>query len=310
MPASEGQRVDLADQWGPKVEHVRGWYRWSDKKKLAYIRGKIEEWGKDPRLAYFVVDNVLRPAGVRPKDYAGQARALLAWVQKNIYYVNEPAERLQSPWRTIKQRMGDCDDMAILLGAMAHSIALPWKLAIAGSHPLKGAVRYVEGDFGGPGFSSEYYHIYIRFGIKGMAIRNPKDQVWVSAEPTMGDAPLGFDVVDAERAKRARGQAPSKTNLAGWGMPAMALQTPRMTGFGSVSAGNQSFTGREAYGMSFGAITDYPAQAAAVLAPITSTAQDIISTHWKDVTIGVVQSVVAMLIIQRIAKSAKRKGSR
>lgn len=53
---------------------------------------------------------ILREAGVQPREYEKQAAALLRWVQdpENVYYINEPKERLQDPLYTIDKKLGDC----------------------------------------------------------------------------------------------------------------------------------------------------------------------------------------------------------
>ena len=74
-----------------------------DPKKLDIISRIAENAGRDPQLATVAV-NIIRNAGVPPRDYMGQIRALLRWVQNpnNVYYVNEPDERLQDPFYTLK----------------------------------------------------------------------------------------------------------------------------------------------------------------------------------------------------------------
>lgn len=79
-------------------------------KKIAKMRGR------DPRIANLAV-TIIKKAKVQPRDYKGQASALLKWVQdpKNVYYVNEPGERLQDPIFTIKQGWGDCFPVGTLV---------------------------------------------------------------------------------------------------------------------------------------------------------------------------------------------------
>jgi Transglutaminase-like superfamily len=53
-----------------------------------------------------------------------QARALRAWVQDNIYYIPDPdgLESVRFPLQTLQRGAGDCDDMALLLAALASSV--------------------------------------------------------------------------------------------------------------------------------------------------------------------------------------------
>ena len=98
--------LDLA---GTEVHHLPDWKGYADPKRLEIIRHIAMMRGRDPRIASLAVD-IIKKAGVQPRDYHGQAAALLAWVQdpKNIYYVNEPGERLQDPIFTIKNGFADC----------------------------------------------------------------------------------------------------------------------------------------------------------------------------------------------------------
>jgi hypothetical protein len=54
----------------------------------------------------------------------GEIKALFEWVQRNVRYTKDTfrIEVLHSAKRMLKLRAGDCDDMAILLGAMLEAI--------------------------------------------------------------------------------------------------------------------------------------------------------------------------------------------
>jgi len=173
----------------PKVYQLEGWRTMTDPERVALIARIGEQAGVDPRLATLAVD-IFRAADVQPRDYRGQAAALLAWVQKNIYYVNEPDERLQDPDYTLKVRYGDCDDMAILLYALARSVRLPVRPVISGRDGRGKLHRYHHGDKSiqkGVGWA----HIYLQICLDPYG-----NGPWVYAEPTL-DVPLGWDVVGA-----------------------------------------------------------------------------------------------------------------
>jgi len=167
---------------------IRGWSRASDRRKLRMLRELAVRYGGDPHMRWFVVEHILRPSGVQQRDYPGQAAALLRWVQQTLYYTNEPDEQVQSPWRTIKVRTGDCDDSALLLATFAESIRLPWKFCLAGQDRRGRPVRYFEG--GRAPIGVQYAHIYVSLGWPPF-----KPQTWASAEQTVKGAPLGYDVV-------------------------------------------------------------------------------------------------------------------
>ena len=199
-----------------RVYHVGRWRGYSDKRKLRYLREMVVKYGNDPEMRWFTVNQVLKPAGVQPRDYAGQCRALLKYVQEKIYYTNEPGEQLQSPWWTLRVKTGDCDDMAILLASMAHSIRLPWRFVLGGKLKRTGAkVRWPESKKGPPR-DAEFYHIYLDLGWPPFSEASGRTQ-WAAAEPTMRGAPLGYDVV-RHGLKRFDGRGPSAMpELAGYG---------------------------------------------------------------------------------------------
>jgi hypothetical protein len=188
-----------------KVYQHRGWAAWNDASKMRALRTMAVEYGRDPRMRWFTVNTVLRPAGVDFRDYERTAATMLAWVQRNIYYTNEPGEQIQAPWWTIKYKTGDCDDMALLLASMAESVRMPWKFALGG-HDRKGkAIRYIEGEREPRGVT--YSHIYLYLGWPPF-----KPQKWAAAEPTLKGAPLGYDVV----LQGARGAGAPLPELAGY----------------------------------------------------------------------------------------------
>jgi hypothetical protein len=187
------------------------------------MREIAEEYGRDPSFRAFVINTVL--GGVQDRDYEGQARAILAWVQQNIRYVNEPEELLQSPAYTLKVRSADCDDLSILIGAMAYSVALPWRFALAGFR--RGLpIRWVEGT--PQPWGANFVHVYNMIGWPPFS-----PTVWRSAEPTIRTAPLGFDVVlHASRGGPGGAAIPEMQGRAGWsGLP--RTLRPAFSGWGS-----------------------------------------------------------------------------
>ena len=172
----------------PKLYHLSKWDNLSDPQRLDIISEIIMGEGRDPSIAELAV-NILRSGRVAPRDYRGQAAVILKWVQDNIYYINEPGERLQSPKYTLKRGFGDCDDMAILLCSLYESIGLPWKLVLSGND--KGVkVRHIQGEKIRPNVG--WAHIYAAVGNLPF---NPTQ--WFFAEPTIRGVPLGWDVVAA-----------------------------------------------------------------------------------------------------------------
>ena len=171
-----------------KVYQHRGWAAWGDASKMRALREMAVQYGRDPRMRWFTVNTVLRPAGVDFRDYERTAATMLAWVQREIYYTNEPGEQIQAPWWTIKYKTGDCDDMALLLAAMAESCRIPWKFSLGGRDRKGRPVRYIEGER--PRYDVTYSHIYLYLGWPPF-----RPTKWAAAEPTLKGAPLGYDVV-------------------------------------------------------------------------------------------------------------------
>jgi transglutaminase-like putative cysteine protease len=142
-----GMTANRIDINGPnthlKVWHLPNWKKGNDVQRIAVLRKIASESGRDPRFATLAV-SILKAHNIPPRDYKAQANALLKWVQHNIYYVNEPSERLQDPMYTLKIGYGDCDDMAILLGTLYESIRLDWRFVLSGKVNGK-LTRWIEG---------------------------------------------------------------------------------------------------------------------------------------------------------------------
>lgn len=257
-----------------KVYVLGAWASWSDKRKLRALRTMAREYGVDPRMRDYVIRNVIglqTPA----REYKRYAASILAFVQNNVAYHNEPGEIIQAPWYTLKVGYGDCDDMALLIATMAESIRLPWRFVLAGT--VRGrTVRVAEGHRAPYGFVAS--HIYCDLGwppfSEGKTKKLPDGRVvpattWAAAEPTIKGLPLGHDVAVHGI---PRGSMPELGRLGGMAvfgegqtLPAVVEQAP-------------------------GAISWWR------------------SIPWRTVAIGTAQSVVASLLLRAIlaAASAKR----
>ncbi len=172
----------------PKVWHLPTWKKGDDTTRIKVLREIAVRGGHDPRIATLAV-SILKKAKVQPRSYKAQAAALLKWVQNNIYYINEPSERLQDPTYTLKVGYGDCDDMAILLGSLYESIRLDWRFVLSGK--VNGRLtRWIEGNPLPRG--GRWTHIYLMVGYPPF-----QPQKWLFAEPTLRNVNLGWDVVKA-----------------------------------------------------------------------------------------------------------------
>lgn len=192
LPAFPGGARPL-DMGPARVSSLPSWFKRSDGEKIRWLRDYAEQYGRDPNLRFFVHSQIFGGDRSISRDYQRQSEMLLRWVQEHVTYLNEPGEILQSPWVTIKQRVGDCDDVALLLAALATSVGLPWRFVLAGKKKgSKEIVRWVEPwpARGTPRTPRGvvFAHIYLCLGDKPFA-----PQKWTSAEPTIRGAPLGYD---------------------------------------------------------------------------------------------------------------------
>ena len=187
-----GMRANPIDLDGashyPKVWHLPDWKKGDDTQRIAVLREISMRSGTDPRFATLAV-NICKKHNIQPRDYKGQAQALLKWVQHNIYYVNEPSERLQDPVYTLKVGYGDCDDMAILLATLYESIRLEWRFVLSGKVGNKNT-RWIEGTPLPKG--GVWSHIYLLVGYPPF-----QPHKWQFAEPTLRGVDLGWDIIQS-----------------------------------------------------------------------------------------------------------------
>lgn len=89
--------------------------------------------------------------------------------------------------------VSNCDDAALLLCSLFESIRLPWKLVLSGRSNDGRKVRYIEGDH--VPRNAAWSHIYCMVGTPPFA---PSE--WWFAEPTIEGVPLGWDVINGDKA--------------------------------------------------------------------------------------------------------------
>ncbi len=173
---------------GAEVYAFPEWATMSDVQRVAVMREMVNEYAPDPRFGVMVA-GLMRQNGIQARDWPRISAMLLTYVHDSVTYVNEPGERLVSPWRTLQWKMGDCDDMVILYNTLLSSVGIPNKFVLVGRRRNGRLVRWVEG-FKMP---------------KGVDFFHVSSEVWyppgggnvhrVPAETTMAGAPLGYDLV-------------------------------------------------------------------------------------------------------------------
>ena len=137
-------------------------------KTVEHVQALIRAGAKDFYVRQKAID-ILLEKHVKPKDYLAEIKALFEWVQQHIRYTKDTfqVEVLHSARRMLELRAGDCDDMAILLGAMLEAIGHPVRLVIIGPDPLR---------------QDLFTHIYLEVFHKGR---------WIPLDATMPH-PMGW----------------------------------------------------------------------------------------------------------------------
>ena len=184
---------------GASTYSIPRWTSMADPERLKFLRNLVMQRGRDPRIASLCID-IFKKAGAKPRDFKGQLSALLKWVQTNVYFCPEAAERIQDPIFTMTRGFGDCDDSAVLLATLAESCRMTWRFVIAGiqgGKKVKGPdgkitraggrkIRFIEGSK----YPSdcEWSHIYLLIG----EAFTPKNLFF--CETTIVGVPIGWDI--------------------------------------------------------------------------------------------------------------------
>ena len=108
------------------------------------MRAMIED-GKRDQVLRQLAEHILRTYKVPRYQYVAELAALHDWVRRHVRYTKDPheVEYIQTPNRLLETRMGDCDDMSVLLGSLAEVIG----------HPV--GIKVVSRDAG-----QNYHHVY------------------------------------------------------------------------------------------------------------------------------------------------------
>tara|TARA_Y100000004_G_C8943580_1_gene425232 strand:+ start:950 stop:1489 length:540 start_codon:yes stop_codon:yes gene_type:complete len=108
---------------------------------------------------------------VQPKDHLSEVAALYYDTVRRIRYTRDPAEAefVQHPAVTLRERSGDCDDMATLLvgllGTQALAVGAPTQFVVAGFNKNAGLNKYT--------------HVFMRF-------KDHQTGRWVVMDPVAG----------------------------------------------------------------------------------------------------------------------------
>lgn len=106
---------------GPSGTHVT----------LKLMAGLVNQFKRDPLMRDTAISLV---AGLRPRDWSGEARAIYEYVRDRIRFVRDISgvETLQTPPVTMELEAGDCDDKSTLLATLLETIDHPTRFVATG----------------------------------------------------------------------------------------------------------------------------------------------------------------------------------
>lgn len=185
-----------------RVWEIPDWGKWSHARRLDTISEIADEAAVDPRMRRLCVQ-IFREAGIEPRDYRAQQDAILRYLNKHVYFLNERDEVLQSveytldlqPDGTIGPRAhGDCDDFASAVLGLCRSIHLAGEPVISGRDRRGRLVRYIRGT-GRPPAGVGFSHAYT--ALAPHPFRGTRyDATWSWGDATVPGVGLGWDCVD------------------------------------------------------------------------------------------------------------------
>jgi transglutaminase-like putative cysteine protease len=133
---------------------------------LREMRSIVRTWKTDPDIRTAALE-IIEPCAQR--DWVCEIEAVQQWVKHNVKFVADVSEveTLQTPELTLYNKVGDCDDQSILVGALLNAIG----------HP----VRFIAVDMG-----NGFEHVFTETAIGSR---------WVAVETTedweLGRQPIG-----------------------------------------------------------------------------------------------------------------------
>jgi hypothetical protein len=132
------------------------------------IRACLGPRGEQSTLVRSLKDHIVRY--VQPKDYLSEILAVRFFAAEYVKYSNDAVgvEQVQDPERMVEQinkfgkAVGDCDDIALFMGALTRQLGRETEFVTVG--------------FGVPG---HYSHVFTR-------VKEPKSGIWIVIDPVAG----------------------------------------------------------------------------------------------------------------------------
>ena len=135
---------------------------------IEWMRKLARQGQSDPQVRRYAI-NCIRE--VRPKDHLSEVAALYYDTARRIRYTRDPAEAelVQHPLVTLRERSGDCDDMATLL------VGLLGTQALAVGAPTE----FITGGFKENPGVNKFTHVFMR-------VQDPNTGGWLVMDPVAG----------------------------------------------------------------------------------------------------------------------------
>jgi hypothetical protein len=154
-----GYRVPLADGNAGTEQTVR------------LMRRLIDQALNSSEFVRFAVDLV---RNVPAYDDFGEVYALFSWVQQNIRYTKDPVtkEKLYPPLELLKIQAGDCDDISMLLAALAIALGYPARLVTVAANA---------------NYPDDYSHVYTEVEAP------PGSGKWIAVDAARPNSAFGLE---------------------------------------------------------------------------------------------------------------------
>lgn len=147
--------------------------------RISWLEMEVSEGQRSPRIRQ-IAGRILTGKtvsgdwSVPERDWEGEVDAAYNFVRQHVRYTRDihNVELFQKPDRTLQLKIGDCDDLTILLGSILGSIGYPLRFRVVG--------------LGGNSFQ----HVYLLAGIP------PHDvEKWKPLDPSRAEGP-GWEVTE------------------------------------------------------------------------------------------------------------------
>lgn len=141
------------------------------KQTVALMRKLIDHAVGDQSFVRFAKELV---RGVLAYNDVGEASAVYEWVKRNIRYTKDPVtkETLYPPAELLKIRSGDCDDIAMLLGALMIALGYPARLVTISANASD---------------PNEFSHVYLEAEVP------PGSGQWIAMDAARPGAQFGVE---------------------------------------------------------------------------------------------------------------------